>query len=166
MSGNAAKVLRAAIHEAVMIFVAATILGFAYTALTKKGIFVVRAPEQTVVTTDADLSPQIIRIEEALVLYVSGTAVFIDTRSEPEYSAGHIKGAVNIPLSELDEKRESIKNLPGDKTPIVYCDGSQCGSSIEFADRLYSGGVSNVKIFFGGWEEWRSLQLPVETSTP
>lgn len=166
MGETAAKWLRLAIREALLISVVATILGFAYAALSQKGIFSVHSPSPMLLTSDAGLSPEMIQIEEAQELFGSGTAVFIDTREEWDYRAGHIKGAVNIPLVEFDARIDSLKDLPGDKVLITYCDGTECSSSIEFANRLYSTGISNVKIFFGGWEEWKSSQLPVETSAP
>jgi len=166
MSETAPKGLRLAIREALLISVAATLLGFAYTALTQKGIFAVPSPTPMLLTSDAGLSPEMIQIEEAQEMFGSGTAVFIDTRDEWAYRAGHIKGAINIPLVEFDTRIDSLKDLPGDKSLITYCDGTECNSSIEFANRLYSMGISNVKIFFGGWEEWRSSQFPMETSTP
>jgi rhodanese-related sulfurtransferase len=166
MSETAAKGLRLTIREALLISVAATILGFAYTALTQKGIFSAPSPTPVLLTSDEGLSPEMIQIEEAQELFGSGTAVFIDTRDELEYRAGHIKGAINIPLVEFDTRLDSLRALPGDEVLITYCDGTECSSCIEFANRLYSAGISNVKIFFGGWEEWKASQLPMETSTP
>ena len=163
---TAARGLRLAIREALLISVAATILGFAYTALTQKGIFAIPSPTPVLLTSDAGLSPEMIEVEEALEMFGAGTAVFIDTRDEWDYRAGHIKGAVNIPLADLDTRTDTLRDLPGDKRLITYCDGTRCSSSIEFANRLYSVGISNVKIFFGGWEEWKSRQFPMETSTP
>ncbi len=56
---------------------------------------------------------------EALAVFgeVPGT-VLLDTRTEGEFSRGHVPGAVNIPLDEL---RERIGELPQDGMPFVYC---------------------------------------------
>ncbi len=60
------------------------------------------------------------RIEraEAQRLVSEGKAVFVDVRSEESYHAGHIKGALNIPSSQLDAR---LRELPPGKTLITYC---------------------------------------------
>lgn len=66
---------------------------------------------------DEDSAPRI-SLEKAKELYDSGEAVFIDTRSENSYVTEHIKGAINIPLSTIDER---LKEVPKGKTIIAYC---------------------------------------------
>jgi rhodanese-related sulfurtransferase len=48
----------------------------------------------------------------------SGKAVWIDVRPKSDYDLGHIKGAINIPLSELSNR---WGDLPIKKTLITYC---------------------------------------------
>ena len=59
-------------------------------------------------------------------------AVLLDVRSLPEYQAGHIDGAVHIPLDQL---RERIAELPADKTVYVHC---QSGLRSYIACRIFS----------------------------
>ena len=44
---------------------------------------------------------------------------------------------------------------------VTYCSGEDCHSSVDLAARLIEFGFENVKIFFGGWEEWNIAGLPV-----
>ncbi len=48
----------------------------------------------------------------------SGNALLIDVRQPSEYRTGHIIGAVNIPLRELDEH---LSDIPTDKEIVLYC---------------------------------------------
>jgi len=163
---RAMKSLRIAFREACLILFAAVFLALAYTAVTQKGLFAGKtllsgSPESAV-----PVPPEIISLDEAREFFASGKAVFIDTRDEFAYRHGHIKGATNIPMEDLAARLDTLKGLSSGRTLIPYCDGTNCHSSIEFANRLFAAGISRVKIFFGGWEEWTAGQLPVETSLP
>lgn len=53
--------------------------------------------------------------------------LIVDVRTTDEYMDGHIAGALSIPVDELEGR---IKELPNDKSIIVYCNGSSCNRSI------------------------------------
>ena len=55
---------------------------------------------------------------EAIKLVKEGKAVFVDVRSKEAYDAGHIKGAISIPESEIITR---LKDLPPKKMVITYC---------------------------------------------
>jgi 3-mercaptopyruvate sulfurtransferase SseA len=59
-----------------------------------------------------------ITLEEAKKAFDEGKAFIIDARAEEAYKAEHIKGAVNIRQDTLDAR---LKEIPRDKTIIVYC---------------------------------------------
>ncbi len=59
-----------------------------------------------------------ITIEDAKKAFDAGDAIFVDARSADSYKVEHIKGAVNIPVAELEKR---YKELPENKTIIVYC---------------------------------------------
>lgn len=78
------------------------------------------APGQSTPTaspTPVDDAPRI-ALEEAKKLYDDGKAFIVDSRPEEAYKQEHIKGAVNITANTLEAR---IKELPKDKTIIVYC---------------------------------------------
>jgi 3-mercaptopyruvate sulfurtransferase SseA len=58
-----------------------------------------------------------ITLEDAKKAFDGSTAYFIDSRPAEAYKAGHIKGAVNIPLGSTAK----FDSLPKDKKIIVYC---------------------------------------------
>lgn len=160
------QTFQTAIREALLILAAAVLLALTYTGITQKGLF--SRPEPLSISSESGVStaPETISIEEAEELFASGRAVFIDTRDEFSYREGHIRGAIHISLDELPLKTESLRALAAEKILVPYCDGARCHSSMEFGGRLFAAGISEVKIFFGGWEEWTASRLPTEKSAP
>jgi rhodanese-related sulfurtransferase len=149
---------RRTLREALFILGAATVLGFVYTAVTGKGMFATPPP----VAPATHTAPEFIAYDQALALFQSGAASFVDARHSYDYGLGHIKGAINLPLKEFESNRNVLGELPKDRLLVTYCDGAECNSSIDLAVRLDSLGYSAVKIFFGGWREWESNGGPVE----
>ncbi len=161
-AGRTSSRLTIAVKEAVLLAVAGSVIGIAYTAVTHKGLFDPSPLPPAVSGEIPPAGPTIITIGEAKSLFESGQALFIDTRSEFDFGMGHIAGATNLPLKSLHAGRTIPQDYPRDKTLIAYCDGASCNSSIEVAALISEAGYTNVRIFFGGWEEWQSLNLPVE----
>jgi rhodanese-related sulfurtransferase len=83
----------------------------------------------------------------------------VDVRGKDEFAAGHIKGAMNIPLDELDRVKGLLK--PADLV-IVYCDSFVCSASSSAAKMLLKMGFVNVRDYKGGMREWKLSGLPVE----
>lgn len=104
-----------------------------------------------------------IMLPEAEELFSMNETLFIDSRIADAFKAGHIYGAVNIPY---DDKIDTIildeLSVPKEKSLVVYCDGSQCQSSVGLAKLLHDQGFTNIRVFFGGWKEWQMEGLPVE----
>jgi rhodanese-related sulfurtransferase len=156
------NVLRGAAREALIISALAILLSFLFTYSTGRGLFA-RASEQSAPTGPAGaVPPAMIELDEARSLFESGAGLFVDARHEYDYRAGHIEGAVNIPLKDFDAHRERLHSLPRNRVLITYCDGADCNSSIELAAKLHQAGFSGVRIFFGGWQEWSSANLPTQ----
>jgi len=103
-----------------------------------------------------------ITLAEAESLFAQGQAVFVDTRSEESYRQGHIVGAVNIPFEEFDPGVLENISLPYDLPIVVYCDGSECQSSTNLAKHLAGQDYKDIKVFFGGWQEWKDSGFPIE----
>ena len=98
-----------------------------------------------------------ISIDDALKLQKEGKAVFIDVRSNEQFSYGHIKGALSIPGSQLIRR---FGEVPPRKTVITYCACSAEQSSGRAAADLVAHGVKNVFALKGGWTEWKDRGLP------
>jgi rhodanese-related sulfurtransferase len=150
--------MRQSLLEASILIVAAIVLGFAYTLVTKQGFFVKTQPVHSAVTSNIEM----ISLAAAKELFNSNNALFIDARHEFDYRAGHIRGAVNVALNMFDAHVLQLNTNSKEKLLVIYCDGAECNSSIELAVKLMELGFTNVKVFFGGWQEWNSDKLPIE----
>jgi len=87
----------------------------------------------------------------------AGTAVVVDVREVEEFAAGHIPGAINMPLSVFQPSR-----LPdaGDKTLVLNCLGGK-----RSAMALEKCGVAQAAVdthLAGGFGAWQAAGLPVE----
>jgi rhodanese-related sulfurtransferase len=152
---------RTALIEAVVLVTAATILGFAYSGIMGKGLFLRSQARSSSATTQAGPSA-FVSFEEALHFYNEERALFLDSRLAHEFGTGHIKGAVSVPLHDFATVHPVLSTLPKNHLLVTYCDGEGCNSSVELAKRLHESGFTNVKVFFGGWNEWRTHGQPTE----
>jgi rhodanese-related sulfurtransferase len=99
-----------------------------------------------------------ISMEDAVKLYSADKAVFIDVRSNEQFSLGHIKGALSIPGSQLIRR---FKEVPHGKTIIAYCACSAEQSSGRAVNELIAHGVKNAFALKGGWNEWKAKRHPI-----
>ena len=100
---------------------------------------------------------------EALLERVSeGEATVIDVRPAEEYRAGHIPGAVSIPLPELKRR---LAELPRDREIVAYCRGPYCVLAAEAVQVLRAEGFRAVRLE-DGVQDWRARGLPVEAEAP
>ena len=86
-------------------------------------------------------------------------AVILDVRPEPEYTAGHLPGAVHIPLEELAQR---LAELPPDREIVAYCRGRYCVLAHDAVRLLSSHGIT-ARRAADGILEWKLAGLPVET---
>jgi len=94
-------------------------------------------------------------------LIESGNApLILDVRTEDEFSAGHIPGAINIPHSELADR---ITELDGyqDKEIILHCHSGRRAVIIEPV--LIEDGFTHIRYLDGQWQQWKAGDYPVET---
>jgi len=93
----------------------------------------------------------------------TGSAIFLDARPAAEYKEAHIPRALNFYADEFDTFAPIV--LPQlrdkDREIVAYCHGVSCELSIHLAKRLSELGYRNVKVFFGGWPEWKKAGYPV-----
>lgn len=90
-----------------------------------------------------------------------GTAIVIDVRPRTEYDAGHIPGAISIPVQELEKH---LASLPRRKEIVAYCRGPYCVQSDTAVELLAKRGFKAKRLEFG-MPEWRDMGLTVETAT-
>jgi rhodanese-related sulfurtransferase len=103
---------------------------------------------------------------EAKIKYDNGVAVFIDARDKSEYEHAHIRGAINIPVSDAMAKQgmgEKFEFLKRPVEVVVYCDGPTCGASESMAKLFLERGYRrNIYIIQKGFPEWELHEYPVE----
>jgi rhodanese-related sulfurtransferase/DNA-binding MarR family transcriptional regulator len=109
-------------------------------------------------TVQDDVEPMAAR--DVLNRARKGLVTVIDVRPPEEYVAGHVPGAINIPLPELQKR---LGKLPKRKEIIAYCRGPYCLMSFAAVKALRSGGFKARRLE-AGMPEWRSAGLPVETA--
>ena len=105
--------------------------------------------------------PVPVLIEEVRRLQDSG-AVVADARSPELYAMGHIEGAVSLPIVEIDDALPGfLDRVAKDRSIITYCSGFGCPDSFDLGIRLIEAGYRDVRVFEGGFPEWRDAGLPV-----
>ena len=97
--------------------------------------------------------------DELLRRLARGDVVILDVRPEPEYAAGHLPGAVHIPLEELAER---IEELPRTHDVVAYCRGRYCVLAHD-AVRLLNGEGIPARRAVDGLLEWRLAGVPLES---
>jgi rhodanese-related sulfurtransferase/biotin operon repressor len=95
---------------------------------------------------------------EVLERAKKGLVVVLDVRPAEEFSAGHLPGAVNIPIHELAKR---LKELPKRKEIIAYCRGPYCLMSYDAVSLLREKGMKARRLE-AGLPEWRAAGLPIE----
>ena len=89
-----------------------------------------------------------------------GEVTILDVRPREEYQAGHIPGALSVPLSDL---RKRLGELPKDREVVAYCRGPYCVMAIEAVELLRKRGFRAHRMEHGV-ADWRAHGWRVETS--
>jgi rhodanese-related sulfurtransferase len=86
----------------------------------------------------------------------SGTATVLDVRPADEFAYGHLPNALNIPLSQLEQR---LAELPADQEIVAYCRGPWCVLSFEAVALLRRSGY-RARRLEDGFPEWKTAGLP------
>ena len=87
-----------------------------------------------------------------------GLVTVLDVRPEDEFALGHLPGALNIPLGNLEDR---LGELRPDREVIAYCRGPYCVLSFEAVAALRARGYL-VRRLEDGYPEWKAAGLPIE----
>lgn len=90
----------------------------------------------------------------------TGAATVLDVRPEDEFAHGHLSGALNIPLAQLERR---LAELPPDREIVAYCRGPWCVLSFEAVALLRRRGY-RVRRLEDGFPEWKRAGLPVSNN--
>jgi len=105
-----------------------------------------------------DLEP--VRADELLERVRDGLATVVDVRPAEEFAQGHVVGALNVPLDQLEAH---LSDLPRDREIVAYCRGPWCVLSFEAVARLREAGF-RARRLEDGLPEWRQAGRPVADS--
>jgi len=98
-----------------------------------------------------------LRREELVARAERGNVVILDVRPAQEFDAGHIPGALSVPLDELDA---ALAQLPKRTEIVAYCRGPYCVLAPQAVERLRAKGYKARRLA-DGLPEWRLAGLPV-----
>ena len=113
----------------------------------------------TYLSVKDDLEP--LPREELLDRARDGLVTVLDVRPAEEYAAGHIAGAVNVPLSELEQY---LKNINPKQEVVAYCRGPHCLLAFDAVAQLRKKGLKARRLE-DGFPEWKTAGLPVDIRT-
>jgi rhodanese-related sulfurtransferase len=112
----------------------------------------------TYLTVKDDLEP--IPREELLARAQDELITVIDVRPPQEYAAGHVPGAINIPLAELEAH---LNEFDPSQEIVAYCRGPHCVLAFDAVATLRSKGMKARRLE-DGYPEWKRAGLPIEQS--
>lgn len=112
---------------------------------------------RTYITARDDLEP--IPAAELLERARLGLVTVIDVRPPQEYAAGHLPGALNVPLEMLTGR---LARLPKSREVIAYCRGPYCLLSLDAVTQLRDKGFK-ARRMADGFPEWAAAGLPIES---
>ena len=96
--------------------------------------------------------------EELLSRIKQGLVTIIDVRPAIEYNAGHVPGAINMPLDKLEER---LGDIDTDREIVAYCRGPHCVLAFDAVEKLRQQGFKANRLE-DGFPEWKTAGLPVE----
>ncbi|MCP4622132.1 MAG: metalloregulator ArsR/SmtB family transcription factor [bacterium] len=95
--------------------------------------------------------------EALLGLVREGAVTVLDVRPTEEFNAGHIRGAISLPLKELEQH---LSDLPRDQEIVAYCRGPYCVLSMQAVEILRAEGFKAVRIE-EGIQDFRAMGFPI-----
>ena len=105
--------------------------------------------------------PVPVLIDEIQQVMASG-GLIVDARSPELFALEHIEGAVSLPMVEIDaELPEFLGRVVRNQVIITYCSGFGCPDSFDLGMTLINSGYLDVRVFEGGFPEWRDAGLPI-----
>jgi len=110
----------------------------------------------TYLTIKDELEP--IPREELLSRVKDGLVTVLDVRPPEEYQAGHVPGAINVPLSDLESH---LNQLDAKQEVVAYCRGPHCILAFDAVARIRERGMTAHRLE-DGFPEWKLAGLPVE----
>ena len=99
-----------------------------------------------------------VSMKQLLARSRAGDVIILDTRPASEYLAGHIAGALSVPVDELHQR---LRRLPRSKAYVAYCRGPYCVYADRAVELLRKSGRRAHRLT-DGFPEWKAGGLPVQ----
>lgn len=126
---------------------------------------VLRAGEASSCSAPVAARPEVrwIEQEDALDMITDTTVSFVDARPRNVYEAGHVAGALSLPMDTGVLEAGAARLLEGSRVVITYCDtAGECAQSRRLAGLLSETGLADVRILRGGMPAWLENGNPAE----
>jgi len=115
------------------------------------------------VTSSIDRLPVPVLLADVRQLTVEKGGVLVDARNPELFAEGHLPGAISLPLADVDTSlSQFLQKVELNRPLLIYCNGYGCPDSYDLALRLVKSGYLDVRVFEGGYPEWRDAGLPLE----
>ncbi|MDH5736526.1 MAG: metalloregulator ArsR/SmtB family transcription factor, partial [Gammaproteobacteria bacterium] len=111
----------------------------------------------TYLTVKDDLEP--VPREELLKRVKDDLVTVIDVRPWEEYAAGHVPGAINVPIKDL---KTYLQQLDESQEIVAYCRGPHCVLAFDAVLQMRQQGL-HARRLEDGFPEWKNAGLPVES---
>ena len=98
-----------------------------------------------------------VEVDELLARSSAGEVVVVDVRPRVEFEAGHLPGALSIPLDELSHR---LSELDPDSSVVAYCRGPYCVLAAQAVAQLRAAGLRAERLAAGP-QDWRAAGLPL-----
>ena len=95
----------------------------------------------------------------AVLLINREKAVVVDVSEPPEFAAGHVGGARNVPLDQLEKRLPEVVKNKALPVLLVCANGSRANRALAVAKKL---GYDKAQVLAGGLKAWKEANLPVE----
>ncbi len=99
--------------------------------------------------------------DDLLKRVIEGDVTVLDVRPVVEYRAGHIPGALSVPLEAL---KDLLTKLPEDQEIVAYCRGPYCVLAVKAVEVLRQNGFKAIRLE-EGIQDWRAMGLQVDMET-
>jgi len=94
---------------------------------------------------------------DLIMRVIDGIVTVLDVRPVEEYRAGHIPGALSVPLDQL---KKMLSKLPQDQEIVAYCRGPYCVLAVQAVEMLRKKGFMAVRLE-EGVQDWRAMGFSV-----
>jgi len=154
------------IIEIIVISAISIVFGFVNNAVNPNRVLVstqrpvAEAADNAVIadSTESLQHPIVVDKQQVKRLIKEEAAVLLDARLPEEYKAGHMPGAINVPVEMLGEFIDKIEALPKDAWVISYCDGPPCDKGKMLADELFYMDFTRVAYYDAGMDDWKKTE--------